>query len=400
MIDINKRKYYLRLYLFALIFSCITSFIFAPTSYPILGYLVGAGRFDDWWNTLSFLQKYPINSEYICTIPWVFTFFLKGGGEIFGPFLFYIIFVCTAIALLIPAFIILSNLYGWIYSSIIIFSYPILFSFWRGNSDLFIYGLILSCYFCSIHKEIGKSLVYCGIAIMFKPYQIFYLLAYNLHQLFRYKLLIMSGFIVGLVLIYLGDHNFFVSSWRNLESCGSWYNKVYVIGDGGTLHNNSLWGFSKFILFFLVDNNIDRNRIINELSIYLKLWPFILIGLYFSIRGNFKIFINDKNLFSSNIFLISLLVAIFSPITPDYRLFFISICTIIFLTKEIHDFFSYKLIIFLLLTILIPKEFLWIKFGDVSFTLNGPINFVLMFILLFYIFFKSILNKEYLIEIH
>jgi len=394
MIDINKRKYYLRLYLYALVFSCISSFIFAPASYPILGYLVGAGRFDDWWNTLSFLQKYPLNSEYICTIPWVFTFLLKGGGEIFGPFLFYIIFVGIAIALLIPAYIRLSSSYGWFYSSIIIFSYPILFSFWRGNSDLFIYGLIISCYFCFVSKEIGKSLIYCGIAIMFKPYQIFYLLIFNLNQLFRYKLLIFTGIMVGLGMIYLGDNNFFTSSWRNLASCGSWYNKVYVIGDGGSLHNNSLWGFSKFILFSVVDNVIDRNRIINELSLYLKWWPLILIAVYFSSRENFKIFINDKNGFSSNIFLVSLLIAIFSPITPDYRLFFISICTIIFFTNEICDIYSYKVIIFLLLTILVPKEFLWIKFGDVSFTLNGPLNFMLMAILYFYIFFKSIKKRN------
>ena len=230
-------------------------------------------------------------------------------------------------------------------------------------------------------------------------YLLKYKILFCINQIIKYRLLIITGVIVGLALIYLGDNDFYISSWRNLASCGSWYNKVYVIGDGGTLHNNSLWGFSKFILFSLVDNAIDRNRIINELSIYLRWWPLILIVVYFSSRENFKIFINDKNSFSSNIFLVSLLVAIFSPITPDYRLFFISICTIIFLANEVYEIFSYKLIIFLLLSTLIPKEFLWIKFGDVSFTLNGPLNFVLMFILYFYILLRSITKKEYLIKI-
>ena len=193
-----------------------------------------------------------------------------------------------------------------------------------------------------------------------------------------------------LVLIYLGDKNFFSSSWRSIAACGDWYNQAYVIGEAGSLHNNSLWGLFKFVLFSFQDDEIIRKSIINNFSPYIKYWPLILMVTYFISKNRFNIFKNDSERFSSNFFLLSLLIALLSPITPDYRLFLINICLIIFLMNKPLSYLSSKFILIILLLIVLPKEFYWIKFGNIHFTPNGPINSILMIFLYFYIIYKNI----------
>ena len=388
--DIEAIKKILKIYVFILIASYLLSFIFAPFSYPILAYLTGFGRFDDWWNTISVLHHYPEVSEYICTIPWVYAILLKNGGIFLGPLIFYISFIIFGIAILTIPYNELSKEYGKFYSAIIIFSYPILFGFWRGNSDFFIYGLIAACYIYSIKNLEMRSLIYLGLAIAFKPYQVFYLAGYKFESIKKNKYLIGFGFISVLVLIYLGDKNFFSSSWRSIAACGDWYNQAYVIGEAGSLHNNSLWGLFKFVLFSFQDDEIIRKSIINNFSPYIKYWPLILMVTYFISKNRFNIFKNDSERFSSNFFLLSLLIALLSPITPDYRLFLINICLIIFLMNKPLSYLSSKFILIILLLIVLPKEFYWIKFGNIHFTPNGPINSILMIFLYFYIIYKNI----------
>ena len=99
------------------------------------------------------------------------------------------------------------------------------------------------------------------------------------------------------------------------------------------------------------------------------------------------IFKEDKNNFSSYFSLIGLLVAVLSPITHDYRLFFINICLVIYLLNSINLIISGNAILIALLVILIPKEYIWFHLGGSDFNINGPINAILMVFI--YLFIES-----------
>lgn len=386
--DINK--YFIKLYVISLGLCFLTTFVLSPTTYPILGFLVGNGRFDDWWNTIPYVLKYPENTEYICTIPWVFIAFIKVGGSYLGILSFYLLFICIGIYILVKPYLILVSKYGRLYSFFIIFTYPILFSFWRGNSDFLIYGIVLASYIFWIEGKKNYSIIMSGLGIMFKPYQIFYILIYKLKEIKARLPLIVFGFLSSLGLIYLGDNNFFTTSWRFLTQCGENYTKIYIIGEAGSLHNNSIWGLFKFLLYTMEDSSEARAEIISNFSFYIKFWPVILVFTYILSRNKFIIFNEDRENFSSHFFLISLLVATLSPITPDYRLFLIGISLIILLLNQL----KFRIILPLILLILLPKEFLWVKIDDVSFTINGPINAMLMIFIYLYVMSKNIFLKK------
>jgi hypothetical protein len=392
--QIEATKYYLRVYLLATILLYIVSYIFAPITYPILGFLVGNGRFDDWWNTIIFLQRLPINAEFTCTVPWVFTHLLKTGGQIFGIFYSYIIFSSIAVLLTMPAYLELKNIYGRYYSVLIVFSYPILFGFWRGNSDLFIYGLIISFYFCFVKQNVRLSIIYCGLAILFKPYQVFYLLTFKMSNIYKNAYVFILGILAAVILIFIGDKEFFNSTWRNLGACSTWYTKEYVVGEGGTLHNNSLWGFFKFITYFLIGDIKQVSQVLNHASIYLTWWPLLLVVTFLCSKKYFILFENDKDSFSSSFFHLSLLIVILSPISPDYRLFFIVVCTIILLLNKIKDDMLFDYLIISMLVVLLPKEFIWFQLHGANFTTNGPINFILILFIYLYILVKGFLRGE------
>lgn len=376
----------------AILFLCyLLSYIGSPTTYPILLLLTGNGRFDDWWNTISAINKYPEVTESICTLPWVYASILKLGASKLGAFFFHVIYVIFSIVIFTIAFQPLAAKYGRFYACIVILSYPIIFGFWRGNTDFLIYGLIAASYIYGKKRggEFSYSLWFLGAAIAFKPYQIFYLFAYDSKVLIKNSLTIILGAITIALLVYFGNSNF-IGQFKDFLLCGQWYNNSYAIGDAGSLHNNSLWGAFKFFLYVLKKDLIKQGLIIQGFSFYLKFWPIFTIIIYLASIKYFKLFKSDDNFFSARFFLISILVAMLSPITPDYRLFLITICLIILLLNETLEHLSFNAIFITLLFITLPKEFYWFEFGIVRLTSNGPLNFIAMLLLFLYIVFNNL----------
>jgi hypothetical protein len=378
------------LYLFILGVSFFLYEIFSPTTYPILLLLTGNGRFNDWWLTLWGVSRYPEVVDGICTIPWIYAYFLIKLNSYLGVFYSHILYILISLLILFPSFRRLSAQHGKLLSFVLIFSYPIIFGFYRGNSDFLIYGLILVSYFYGEKFKYTNSLIYLGSAIAFKPYQIFILLAYPFKILIKNLHVIVLGSILIIILIYIANNKFFVSSYKEIITCGSWYIKEYAIGDGGTLHNNSLWGIFKFIVYYFYKGKENQSKIIEYFKIYLNIWPLVLVFVFFLLNSFVKIFDLDKDKFSTKFFLICLLIPLLSPIVPDYRLFFINICLIIFISSKVSKNISSVIIITTLVFILIPKEFLWFPLSGAWFTTNGPLNCLALLFLLGYLVINSI----------
>lgn len=387
--NLSKIQLYYVVLLFLLL--CIYE-IFSPLTYPILLLLTGNGRFNDWWLTLGGVSNYPEVIDGICTIPWIYAYILIKMNAYFGVFLSHIIYVTFSLYIIYLSYKKLNNRFGKTFSFILIFTYPIFFGFWRGNSDFLIYGLILASYFYGTSYNYKLSILYLGSAIAFKPYQIFLLLTYRLKVLFKNIHIIICGTIVIFFLIHVANNNFFTSSYKEIIKCGAWYLNEYAIGDGGTLHNNSLWGLFKLVLYYFFPKK-DQGKILEFMSLYLQIWPLILVFIYLLLISFIKIFKSDFNKFSTKFFIICLLIPLLSPIVPDYRLFFINVCLIITVTNKLSENVSPNFLVPMLVFILIPKEFLWFAKSDAWFTPNGALNCISMLIILAYIVVKSIKSR-------
>jgi len=325
----------------------------------------------------------------ICTIPWIYAYFLIKLNQYLGIFYAHTIYLFISLLIFFPSFTRLSKNYGKVVSFLLIFTYPIIFGFYRGNSDFLIYSLTLIGYFFGHEYKFSKSLIYIGSAIAFKPYQIFLILSYRLKILLKNFHILLFGGILIVFLIYIANNNFFISSYKEIIKCGNWYMREYAIGDGGTLHNNSLWGAFKLIVYYFYRNTGNQFKIIENFSTYLSIWPLILVFLFLLLNSFVNIFNADEERFSTKFFLICLLIPLLSPIVPDYRLFFINICLIIFLTNKNSNCISKKIVISTLIFILFPKEFLWFNLAGAWFTVNGPLNCLAMLFLLAYFVVKN-----------
>lgn len=365
----------------------------SPFTYPILLLLTGNGRFNDWWLTLGGVSNYPKVIDGICTIPWIYAYFLIKMNMYFGVFISHIIYLVTSLSIIFLSYKKLNISFDRTTSFLLIFTYPILFGFWRGNSDFLIYGLILASYFYGANYSYTGSLLYLGSAIAFKPYQIFLLLAFKLRILWDNIIIIILGILIVIFFIYIANNNFFISSYKEILKCGAWYNKEYAVGDGGTLHNNSLWGLFKLVVYYFYNNGVQA-KIIESMSIYLQIWPLLLIGAFLTLNSFVRLFTSDTNGFSTKFFLICLLIPLLSPIVPDYRLFFINVCLIVCLTNKMAENICLKFVVSILLFILIPKEFRWFALNGAWFTPNGALNCIAMLILLVYIVVKNIKLKK------
>ena len=400
MIDVNnslvsnilpKRKLTFILLLYhALVFIlfALTYHLMRPT-YPILGMMVGYGRFDDWSNTIFAALKYPEVSEYICTIPWMHVPIFKLLHKYLSPFNIYIVYITAFLATLVPIYRFLKIKIGSLNSLLILFTYPIIFSFWRGNTDLIIFSLILNSLIYLINGNNSKSLKFLWVAATFKPFVVFYILLFHPKILLKNIKLITLLMVLSIIVIYSVNINF-LESLTDFTLCAKKYTDEYIIGESGSLHNNSIWGLFKFINYiYFVDTDLILTSV-NKYSFYPRFSALIILISYFFIR-NFVTIFNESLV--NNIFILNILMAFLLPISPDYRLYLVSL-SMIMIVIGIGYFDNNKFIIIcLLLFILLPKHFIWYEFTGVNFTINTPINAISLFILLLYFPIKSALSS-------
>jgi len=281
------------------------------------------------------------------------------------------------------------------------FTFPVLFTFGRGNQDYIIGVLTALLIFNWNSKKLFLiSPIILGLIVSIKINYIYFLLPYIFKRKFTLTILTLIYFSVLFITpIYFKDENgtlfeqisVFVNILQN-------YNSGYAIYGGGSLHNSSFFGLETIFLqnyleVFYGGTEIENFRSILEDLLSLHYF-FIFLFLSF-ITMYIAVFIPNliKSVNFSELFLFcNLIFILVSPVSAHYRMMntVIIVSGLIYLkSKLIED----RIFLAILCTLLAPKTFLfWQNSIDGSYsTLDSIINPILILTLIFRImyFWKS-----------
>jgi hypothetical protein len=351
------------------------------------GYLTGNGRFDDLTNSARFGYSnfnYQAISEIKTTLTWpnsplisllsqIGQFFVSGPQD--APFVTFVLYLI----LLKSLFGISSNkLYGWL----VVTNFPIIFLFSRGNPDILTLAIIVI-----ILKNISikNSLVAILIGIIAGIKFPFLLLAFVFIVTKEYKkiLVAITSFILSNVVPIIIMPFTFSDSLRAYLEMLKRYNQVYILQDGGTLWNNSFYGFCKSI-YFLINKNRLNSESIDSIRLLLNFnyaisALFVLISITILYKASRQLLLDTEMLFLS-IFLLTVTAIIIGPISATYRIALL----VPFFLMALEKFKSLTFTEYLLFTLIcLPKTFLYFtsSYYTVGFTLDSIINPVLIFVL-------------------
>ncbi len=380
----NKEKnLYIKFYWTALILLMVICNVYEPFSYSFSNYSIGNGRFDDFFNIYNYTKLFPGNGSY-CITPWQLEIF----SITFSQSLKNTIFISmVGLSILLFANVInfeknyTSNLdYFWV------FTYPLLFCFWRGNTELFAFSFLFYAIALEIkNKNSIASINFLMIACLIKPnYIVFLPLFINYNKDYIIKIMVLGvlyGSFALCLMAFYGDISTILIESKN---CITNYKNDYIIGEGGLLFNNSYWGVYKIIDSI---NNIghDNTLISHDFNFYNYIWQFIFILVY--------IYSVIKLPLVQRLLLIMLAFIVLNPISADYRLI-VLIAPLYFMQK--HNFFKFKVEIIILLLIILPKHFYLFKIysSEYDVTINSLINPILISFLILRIIFSKKGNRE------
>jgi len=356
----------------------ITSFL-DPLAYAFGNMMIGRGRFADFYDIVVVAKNYPNIGSY-CVTPWHYSFyqifdqFKINANSLFIGYNFIIIMLAgMVVAELKKIFQINTNS---IY--LLIFSYPVLFGLWRGNTEVLSFLLFFLATIYLYQQDATKSFKWYLLSVFTKPNYlingVIYLSAIN-------KKILLQGILfvaICFLLIYSFDnpkHAVDVSS-----ACLAKYIEAYISGDGGTLFNNSLYGLVKSTLYSLY-NYHDANIISNTIySHFTKYWWLIFGGIsFYAVR---------KYSYEETLFIVLASFIFLYPVSADYRL--ASLCIpVLFMTAINYE--KWKFVIYTTLVIMLPKHFIWFRLTelDVNVTLNSFANPILLLIAITTVFVKG-----------
>jgi len=292
---------------------------------------------------------------------------------------------------------------------LVFFSYPVLFVFFRGNPDIFLCVLFALFILANFHNKSIISIVLLSLMIAIKAPLAIFLVIYVLQgkwlRLFQGFCFSIIFFIGGLI---LQPYNLFTQI-SNFKLVTSHYIRDYVLGDGGTLFNNSYFGLIKSSAYLFrggeVLNAYEReqmnNFIIATYPLALTiLFTLLLLVLFFDFKQKKFLFISRfqilvKTDWTAYVFPLTILYILIPNVSAVYRLIFlIPAYGLLFRTK--NDLITNRNFNILFGLLMIPKEFLFIQdklqiLGN--FTISSIINPLLLICLLFLSVY-SIITRE------
>ena len=140
-------------------------------------------------------------------------------------------------------------------------SFPMLFSFGRANPDMFCFILLCSYLISIKNKSYKYAVILVALMGAFKlPFFIFSLLLILANKIKHWLLsLVLCG------VFFYAPLSFFPYGFRDqmnsINAVASHYHRDYVLGEGGSLFNNSLFGFLK-LTFYLSGVNIQDSGLL------------------------------------------------------------------------------------------------------------------------------------------
>lgn len=315
--------------------------------YPISKFLLGAGRFDDFYNTVIRAPQLPdIKDSYIVSPALIFLFRfvpLHYADQVFAFYNITCIFIiyCALRKLKIKPFIALA----------LLMSYPVLFAISRGNAELLVFGIVLFSASYLVAEELKPAIILILIAATIKPTSLVFLALFPAKYLLKNWIFLALAFLANLLILVSINPNIwqFINSY--LIMLGN-YKKANVLGVGGDLFNNSVYGLVKTGIYYFYKDILDRKDLIETLAdSYGIIANFILLVwiLCIQLSRQFSIIIK--------IWFLAVAVTFLPAVSADYRLLYLLIPIALILIKEnctkIDNILFYGTLI-----LIIPKHFI------------------------------------------
>lgn len=350
------------------------------TVYPIFNYLTGHGRFDDFYVSLDLASGLPSpSSSYIISPLIIFLSRVSYGHALIG----HIIFLMLSMGLWIYAAFRVGRSPFYVFA--VIFSYPVIFAISRSNHEIIASGLLLNSFIQFNWKgesfkeqKIGNSnaiaIILFALSVSIKPITLVFMAVYPFKEIMKYWYIFFIIFFLNIFIIDItsadGIFKYFSAYFSALDN----YKIEYMIGSGGTLFNNSLFGLIKIILINLkilnpVDYKIVLSQVLSTYGLLATVTVVFSMALCFTARN-----------LSCKVGLLCGLVVLCPAVSADYRLLYILlyIIFIYYYNNEVNFF-----LLAIALLIILPKHIIYfqdyIYLGE-AFTLQSTLQPLLLII--------------------
>ncbi len=361
------RNQYLKLFTVIGVLAIAISAALTPRSYPIASFMVGIGRFSDFYDNFKYAKLFPGNGSY-CVAPWHLLFNQWAASRTLLDILFLLQFFAIPV-LGAKIFSLQKETKGensvWMYG--LIFSYPALFGAWRGNIEVVgAYLITIAAYTAAIAPTKSPANYSIFASALLKPNLAFFSVIY-IYKLKRNYIYagVTSAFIAIALAAAFGDLEQLLKA---STTCYQNYFNEYVVGHGGLLFNNSLFGLFKALslIFQFEESTVS---LIHTYGRYCTV--LLLAAAAISLLRKYPI--------ENKILIITSAYVLFNPVSADYRLSILILPTILLYNKK--EKLSSLII---LMAILIPKHFIWFQPDEIgtNLTLNTILNPILLLIVL------------------
>lgn len=311
----------------------------------ILGFMVEAGRFDDFYNSFTLAPTLPNpNSAYQLSALAIIFSRIFAHHQIAGLIIVLLVGIFLPIYLIARVIDKYFDKNSLIYIIFIMTSYPFLFAFFRGNAALVAatWSILGVLSFLSGGTFIARSSIIIGS--LFHPVPAFFSLLLLKDGIISFlKTALLICFLQLALYTALGKPLFetIANTTLSLEK----YKAAYVIGGGGDLYNNSL--------FLLIKIVFEDNLL--ALNFALKFIPiFLLMVVVFKTYAGYRTHGQNYALHMFGLYLLPISLVVSSPVSADYRLTYLLIPVILMLLTR-----SFGLPFFLLFAALVPKHFIF-----------------------------------------
>jgi len=270
-------------------------------------------------------------------------------------------------------------------------SFPLFFAIFRGNNDLYLLPGLLFVILSQFKNKPVISAIGLGVLSGIEPIMILYIvILFKYNSKLRYVFYCFITYLfVWISPILHGEKNLF-SYFSLLRNGGDYYSQTMVIGNGGQLFNETLYGLIKFIFqrFFVPaktePSDVNLSLISNGIPTYYSIFAItiFIISLYFIFR--------EKNI-TINFINVSLLLIILPFVSASYKLLLLTVSLILVINFIDLALKRNRILFAVLIIICIPKHYIWfqLEFDQVGITLESLINPILMLYLLLHNFYHS-----------
>ena len=280
-------------------------------------------------------------------------------------------------------------------------SYPLLFAIFRGNNDIYILSFLLAIYIVYQSKNLLLTSLLLGVLGALEPLMFLYFPLFLLRS--EHKIRFLFFYLVAYCSSWYspafhGDRD--ISRYFEVSSKSSkLYFESMVISDNGLLFGNSLFGLLKAIYYKINFQGVIDPAVVGQsfrssflLNYYLYLA--ILLGILICFA------IYRENNFEIQLLLVGCMIILLPYVSALYKLVLLLFNLIIFLSKTDSNNKRIRIISLFVLLIIVPKNFIWIKFSfnPTGLTLESILNPLLILLLILYVYFSLSKTKSSSIE--